>query len=427
MNISNKFNIEQKQKLNLTPYMRLSIEVLKLSEKELNDYISEEILLNPFLRKKKLKNKTIEKNYDVYEKVYENEKTLEEYLQSQIDFLKISKYEKKILEFLIGNINKNGYLDITLQVITDEFSIDNLAAKKMISLLQTLEPCGIGAFDLKECLLIQLEKKSMKKSLAYKIIKYSLEDLASNKVKEIAKKLRVSIEEIKDSKKEILELNPTPASDFNFISKGNYITPDIIIKKIDGENKAFLNTKFNNILEVNPYFLEIDKSVCSEEEIKFIEEKIENANNILKSIEKRNNTILCIADEILKIQADFFKFGKLQIKKMSQKIIADKLKINISTVSRAISGKFLECSFGIFEVKYFFQSGVVSSDNSSHSSEKIKMIIKDIIKNENKKKPLSDEKITNKLNLNGIEISRRCVAKYRLEMGIQPTARRKEY
>lgn len=427
MNIQNKFNIEQKQRLNLTPYIKQSIEILKFSEKDLEDFISKEILINPLLKRRKTKNRTSEKNYDVYEKVYEDENTLEEYLTSQISLLKINKYEKKILEFLIGNINKNGYLDITLEVIINQFSIDKVIAKKMISLLQSLEPYGIGAFNLQECLLIQLEKRNLSNSLAYKIIKDNLEDLANNKIMEIAKKFNASVEEIKNAKKEILQLNPTPASDFNLITKGNYVTPDIIIKKIDGENKVFLNTSFNNTLEINPYFLEIDKTTCSEEEIKFIEEKIESANNIIKSIEKRNNTILLISEEILKLQADFFKFGKLHIKKMSQKIIADHLKINISTVSRSISGKYLECSFGIFEMKYFFQNGIISNDNNSHSSEKIKIIIKDIIKKENKKNPLSDNKITDILNLKGIKISRRCVTKYRLELNIQPTAKRKEY
>lgn len=427
MNIQNKFNIEQKQRLNLTPYIKQSIEILKFSEKDLEDFISKEILINPLLRRRKTKNRTSEKNYDVYEKVYEDENTLEEYLTSQISLLKINKYEKKILEFLIGNINKNGYLDITLEVIINQFSIDKVIAKKMISLLQSLEPYGIGAFNLQECLLIQLEKRNLSNSLAYKIIKDNLEDLANNKIMEIAKKFNASVEEIKNAKKEILQLNPTPASDFNLITKGNYVTPDIIIKKIDGENKVFLNTSFNNTLEINPYFLEIDKTTCSEEEIKFIEEKIESANNIIKSIEKRNNTILLISEEILKLQADFFKFGKLHIKKMSQKIIADNLKINISTVSRSVSGKYLECSFGIFEMKYFFQNGIISNDNNSHSSEKIKIIIKDIIKKENKKNPLSDNKITDILNLKGIKISRRCVTKYRLELNIQPTAKRKEY
>lgn len=427
MNIQNKFNVEQKQRLNLTPYIKQAIEILKFSEKDLEDFISKEILINPLLKRKKPKNRISEKNYDVYEKVYENENTLEEHLTNQISLLKISNYEKKILEFLIGNINKNGYLDITLDVIKNQFSIDKLVAKKMISLLQSLEPSGIGAFNLQECLLIQLEKRSLSNSLAYKIIKYNLEGLASNKIIEIAKSFNVSIEEIKNAKKQILELNPTPASDFNFITKGNYITPDVIIKKINEENKVFLNTAFTNTLEINPYFLEIDKTTCSEEEINFIQEKLESANNIIKSIEKRNNTLLLISQEILKLQADFFKFGKLHIKKMSQKIIADNLKINISTVSRAISGKYLECSFGVFEIKYFFQNGITSKDNSSHSSEKIKIIIKDIIKKENKKKPLSDKKITDILNLKGIAISRRCVTKYRLELNIQPTAKRKEY
>ncbi|MBN1469230.1 MAG: RNA polymerase factor sigma-54 [Fusobacteriaceae bacterium] len=427
MNIQNKFNVEQKQRLNLTPYIKQSIEILKFSEKDLEDFISKEILSNPLLKRKKPKNRISEKNYDVYEKVYENENTLEEYLASQISLLKINKYEKKILEFLIGNINKNGYLDITLEVIIDQFSINKLIAKKMISLLQSLEPSGIGAFNLQECLLIQLEKKKSSNSLAYKIIKYNLEDLANNKIIEIAKSFNVSIEEIKNVKKQILKLNPTPASDFNFITKGNYITPDVIIKKINEENKVFLNTAFTNTLEINPYFLEIDKTTCSEEEINFIQEKLESANNIIKSIEKRNNTLLLISQEILKLQADFFKFGKLHIKKMSQKIIADNLKINISTVSRAISEKYLECPFGVFEMKYFFQNGITSKDNSSHSSEKIKIIIKDIIKKENKKKPLSDKKITDILNLKGIAISRRCVTKYRLELNIQPTAKRKEY
>lgn len=201
MNIQNKFNIEQKQRLNLTPYIKQSIEILKFSEKDLEDFISKEILINPLLRRRKTKNRTSEKNYDVYEKVYEDENTLEEYLTSQISLLKINKYEKKILEFLIGNINKNGYLDITLEVIINQFSIDKVIAKKMISLLQSLEPYGIGAFNLQECLLIQLEKRNLSNSLAYKIIKDNLEDLANNKIMEIAKKFNASVEEIKNAKR----------------------------------------------------------------------------------------------------------------------------------------------------------------------------------------------------------------------------------
>lgn len=427
MKISNDFNITQKQKLNLTSYVKQSIEILKLSDKDLNNFISEEMLVNPFLSKKKKKEQKFQKNDDIYQGILSNEISLEEYLQDQINLLKTDKKEKKILEFLTGNIDKNGYLDITMSELMERFHIDKKTSKKIISILQTLDPSGIGAFDLQECLLIQLTRKDLKESLAYKIIKNALEDLASNKLKEISKKFGVSLNEINNAKKIILELNPSPGSQFNVISKKNFITPDIIIKKIDGENKVILNSSFNNNLEINSYFLEMDKSNYTEDEIKFMGEKYERAINIIKSIEKRNKTISDISREILLYQSDFFSYGKFHIKKLTQKLIANNLKIHESTVSRAISGKFLECSFGIFELKYFFQSGITLNENQSHSSEKIKLIIKDIIKKENKQKPLSDSEITDILKTTGINISRRCVAKYRLSIDIPPSARRKIY
>lgn len=427
MNISNNFNITQKQKLNLTSYVKQSIEILKLSDKDLNNFISEEILINPFLRKKPKRGQNLQKKDDIYQDITANEKSLEEHLQNQIDLLKIDKEEKKILEFLIGNINKNGYLDITVLEIIKKFSVDKKTVKKMISILQTLEPSGVGALDLQECLLIQLTRRELQESLAYKIVKNALEDLASNKLKEISKKFGVSINEINNAKQIILELNPTPASQFNVISKGNFISPDIIIKKIDRETRVILNSSFNNNLEINSYFLEIDKSDFTEEEIKFMEVKYERAKNIINSIEKRNKTITDISKEILSYQADFFKYGKFHIKKLTQKLIANNLKIHESTVSRAISGKYLECSFGIFELKYFFQSGIIVNENQSNSSEKIKLMISDIVKKENKKTPLSDDEITNILITMGIKISRRCVAKYRLAINIPPSARRKIY
>lgn len=434
MNISNNMNINIKQTLNLTPYLKQSIEILKFSEQDLSNYVNEEILTNPALSlKKKSRFSSKRTNYldkfsDDYLNASSTEVHLIEHLQNQVNLLNINPSEKKIIEFIIGNINKNGYLDITYSEIASRFSVSKSVIKDSIKIVQSLDPSGIGAVDLQECLLIQLERKNLKNTLAYKIIKNALEDLAGNKISSISKKFSATIDEIQQAKEMILQLNPNPANEFNYISKASYIIPDIIIKNIHEKYEVLLNSQFfKNDLEIDSYFSNIDKSVCSIEEIAYINTKVQKANDIIRSIEQRNKTLFNISSEILKYQLDFFKYGKQHLKKLTRQNIAKNLGIHESTVSRAVSKKFLECSFGVFELKYFFQSGINSDCNESISSEKIKCKIKDIVKNEDKNNPFSDEQLTMILESQNIKISRRCVAKYRTDTNIPSSSKRKKY
>lgn len=435
MKINNKISISQKTKLNLTPCLKQSLDILKFSDEELFDYVNKELLENPILTFKSNYDKNYHKKnnfllagvYDIYENVSYSNDCLQDYLQEQLNYLNIDKFYKQIAEYIIGNINENGYLEITPRDLIKKFEVSEKTAKKLINLIQTFEPAGIGASNLRESLLIQLKIKNLDKSLAYKIIENHLEDLAQNKVLNISKNLNCLLSDIDRAKKIILSLNPNPASNFIENKKTRYITPDILLKKINNEYRIFLNSDwFYKSLDIDSYYLNIDKKNCTPQEIQYIDEKIQSAKNILNNIEKRNSTILKITSLVVDIQKNYFDKNS-PLKALTQKTIANKLGIHESTVSRAIAGKFLETPKGLIKLKHFFQTGLRTSQDEIISSDSLKLKISEIISLENKKRPLSDNLIMEKLNKNGAKISRRCVTKYRLLMNIPSSSERKIY
>lgn len=433
MKIFNDFTLSQKHKLNLTPFLKESIEILKFSENDLNEFINKELFSNPILKRKNIsssnnKSSSAENFQSEYENYSKEGTSLLEHLENQVNLLKLDKITKKIIEFLIGNIDKNGYLDITMSEISSKFSNNKTEIQNSLKIIKNLEPTGVGAKDLQECLLIQLKAKNLENSLAYKIINLAIEDLAANRFQIISKKFNVDIVEIKKAKEIILTLNPTPGRTFSYITKLNLITPDVIVKFENNQYNISLNSKFlRNDLEIDTAYLNLDRALYSEEELEFIKSKIKRAENLIKSIEQRNKTLLDISSKILEYQLDFFKGGIYKLKKLTRKTIAEDLNIHPSTVSRAVSDKFLECPHGIFELKYFFPSGIKQSSEEISSSENLKFHIKKLIENENKKKPLSDEEIARELNKSQIKISRRCIAKYRNLLNIPSSSKRKEF
>lgn len=436
MKVKNDLLVEQCQKLNLNHSIKQSLEILRLSQQELREFLEEELLNNQVL---KIENSNLgkpvfnkskpEKRNDIYQSISSlTNISLFEYLNEQIIDLKLNHLEKKLTEFIIGNIDQNGYLQLDTVDIVNKFKVNEEISEKMITCIQKLDPSGICARNLRESLLIQLKRKKLEETLAYKIVKSSLEDLAENKLKKISLKFKISIEEILDAKKIITSLNPRPGAQFNNDIQMKYVEPDVIVHKINGEYKVNLN-KYGeyNEFKIDTCYVNINKKNYTKEEFEYLSEKINTAKNILNSIKQRNATILNVTIEIVKHQIEFFDNGKFYLKPYTRKTIAKNLKIHESTVSRAVRGKFLKCDRGIFELSYFFQNGIEMSSGKTISAEKIKIKIDDIIKRENPKKPFSDKEIADTLNYKGIKISRRCVAKYRNEINILSSTKRKIY
>ena len=293
--------------------------------------------------------------------------------------------------------------------------------------VQQLEPSGVGARNLSECLIIQIRNKKIKDLKLEEILRNDLDKIGNNKYKDISKKYSISIKKCLEYIQIIKTLNPKPGKNYN-IGKSTYIQPDVIVEKLQGEFVLSLNDRDIPKIKINKFYKEIlFKSQSDEYAKKFIKENLNSALELIKSIENRKSTILKISKEIVKSQEDFFEKGPKYIKAMKMKDIAVKLNCHESTISRGVNGKYILTPFGIFELKYFFSTSINTNDNKIISNRSIKNTIEKMIKKENKSNPLSDEKIVEKLKENGVSIARRTVAKYRSELNIPSSSKRKQH
>ena len=295
----------------------------------------------------------------------------------------------------------------------------------MQKLCSILEPNGVGGTTLEECLSIQLKNLNIKDDLLDQIIKEDLNNIANKKIKSICKKYNISQEQCINYIKIIKHLEPKPGKIYN-TNEVQYIKPDVIIKKVDGNFIVVSNDKNDISININSFYQSmLNKQDSDEDTKKFIKERLDSALNLIKNIENRKSTTIKIAKSILKRQEEFFEKGTNYIKPMKMQELADELNLHQSTISRGVNGKYMMTPFGMFEFKYFFSKGLETQGTEDTSAISIKKFIEDIIKKEDKAKPLSDEKIKQLLNKNGVNISRRTVAKYREELEILPSNKRK--
>ncbi|MGL5329695.1 MAG: RNA polymerase factor sigma-54, partial [Peptostreptococcaceae bacterium] len=324
--------------------------------------------------------------------------------------------------------DEDGYLKISDEEIINTLKIDNTMYEDCLYSIQNLEPSGVGARSLEECLIIQLHNNGVYNEVLEEIVKNDLVLVASNKHKDICKKYKLSMQVCINLTNLIKQLNPKPCD--NYISSTGdtiYVQPDVIIDKIDGEFIVYLNEKDSYQLKINKFYRDILKNSQSDKDAKdFIKEKLDSALGLMKNIDSRKSTILKIAECILKRQEAFFNYGVKHIKPMIMKEVADELEFHESTISRGVNGKYMLTPFGTFEFKYFFNSAIETNNEESMASISIKNIIKEKIKSENKAKPLSDEQLSKILKEEGINIARRTVAKYREELGILSSSKRKK-
>lgn len=444
MNLNFSLDLKLEQKLVMTQEMQLAVKVLQLPNNELKEYIEDELLENPVLEldinfENKF-DKVIEIYSDYDEEYYtdyseDNEeekispfyfisktKSLYDYLKEQLGYIPLTKRDRKIAEYIIDNLDENGYLHLHDLSIANKFGVSLEVVKNLISIIQDFEPSGICARSLQECLKIQLKAKGIYDSIYEKLIDNELENIANKSYDYISNKYNIPLEKLLRYIEVIKSLDPKPGCRL-----GNedirYIIPDVYVEKVNGEYIVRVNDDNLPMLKINKHYKSLLRNKNSEE-YKYIKSKIEAAYWLIKSIEQRRETIKKVAEVIVKHQIGFFENDEY-LKPLNLKTISEETGLHESTVSRAINGKYAQTPKGVFELKYFLVRGLNTSFGENVSVDILKDKIFEIINSENKRKPYSDQQIADILNASGVKISRRTVTKYREEMGIESSSKRK--
>jgi len=478
LEIKPEIHLRQTQKLVMTPQLQQAIKLLQLSNIELTERIEQELEENPALEiddsdlergpevqesgsdTENERSDTVEEElYDksevseAYEGEYQydskdyshievpsgedkkrefiegtvsREGTLREYLLWQIRLLSISEEEMRACEILVGYIDVMGYLSVPLEDITRDNPMSmegGLSApefERALRVLQGLDPPGVGARDISECLVLQLRSKGSY-PLAERIVTDFLNEIKLRKLEEVSKKLKVPVLKVKEAFSVISSLEPYPGRQF-YSGEIKYIIPDVIIEEKEEGFEVESNNAYIPKLRVNGYFENLRRRRSSDKRVKgFVAEKVQRAKNFIYWVEQRESTLVRVTKAILEEQMDFFRNGPKYLKPLVLKDIAGKLDLHESTISRITSSKYVQTPFGVFQLKYFFSNTIPAYGSREYSSTSIKEMIKDIVLDEKSKRQLSDQKIAELLSQRGIKIARRTIAKYRKELNILPS------
>ena len=388
-----------------------NVDAESVEDNEENDFDWEELISNPEEYGIKSKSNIADYDYSVSESLYEN-------FLSQLHDVNIKEDEIKIAEYILGNIDDAGYLSIESILITDKFNISEEKVNKLIKIIQRLDPPGIATENIQQCLSVQLEKLYPKEITANSIINDYFEDFANHNYLKVIDKINCSNEEFNNAINLIAILNPKPASNYSTNINENII-PDVVIEKQKDRWIVTTNEFFLPKLRIsNSYKSILGQKETEKDAKKFIKQKIESANWFINAISNRYTTIKKVTKSIIKHQSSYFNFDKRELNPLTLKKIAEDIKMDISTISRSTNGKYAQLPWGCIELKTFFNEGIERIDGLEVSNTIIKDMIKDIIYNENKSAPLSDNDIKNILVKNGYKIARRTVAKYRESQNI---------
>ena len=454
-----------KQELLNNPFLDLvegdveeMVEKEKEEEKDEDEIDWEEILLNGFETGGR-REEYEEREY--YEPVSVDTRELGDHLHDQLTLLRLSERELLLGEEIIGNVNDEGYLECGLEEIvvslndfcreTDAwdgvrpYSVDE--AERMLKVIQNFDPPGIGARDLRECILLQLRdsvvqdlvketgegeppvaevEERLQQSLAYRIVDQYFDQLINHRWSEISKELSITPRDVQDAADEVAKLDPKPG--LKYASHGdNYIIPDLIVEKIDGEYLVFLNDTSLPRLKLSRTYRDIakDKKKFVGENKEFISNKLNSANWMIQAIEQRRQTMLKVMNFIVDRQREFFEKGVQYLKPLTLREVAEVIDMHESTVSRVTNEKFVQTPRGVLPLKFFFSSGLSTTDGEDVSARGIKAQIQKLVTSEDPKHPLTDQAIVNILKQGGVQIARRTVAKYRDQLGVLSARMRK--
>ena len=349
--------------------------------------------------------------------------TLMDHLMEQLHLAPLTPIEMQIGEYLLWCIDDVGYLTCEMESVAENYNTTAEAVEAVLKVIQRFDPVGIGARNLRECLLIQLEEKAPRDALAIRMLEECYEDFSNKRYEKIAKKLEITLEQVKQIMESVSRLNPKPGE--RYVSEAeNIIVPDVIVENAEGKLHVALNDWNMPRLKINESYKQLlkEKGKVNKETRDYIRQRLESARWLINSIYQRRSTILRVMESIVKRQREFFEKGKEFLKPMILKDIADDVSLDISTVSRVTSGKYVQTDYGIFELKYFFSERMETADGDDVSNKIIKEKIKSIIEKENPRKPFNDEEISDMLRKEGFIVARRTVAKYR-EQSMIPVAR----
>ena len=355
------------------------------------------------------------------------ETSLAQYLVEQVRDTDLNEEEQGIAELLIGNIDDYGYLSATIEELASSTSVPPDKIAKVLTVIQTFEPVGVGARDLRECLMIQLERTNQQSSLEYRIVRDHMEALGKRRIPEIARGTSQSIEEVQECLARIGRLEPRPGRAFLPVVE-QYVAPEVFVHKNGADFTVSTNDEQIPHLRISNVYKDLMSSGGDNAEVKnYIREKIRAGKFLIKSLHQRQTTIANIGREIVQRQREFMEKGVVHLKPMTMAQVAEVVGVHETTVSRAVSGKYIDTPQGVFEMKYFFTAGLQNAHGDDVSNTSVKDMIADIFRGENPSNPLSDQEVVKMLTAKGITIARRTVAKYRDELGILPSNLRKVY
>ena len=474
MEMRMNLNLKMSQKLVMTPMLQQAIKLLPLARMELAQLIRQEIIENPVLeelleeenendqensQEEKEPNEDLtsdneqssdsqdqEIDWDSYfqgnidqgmsvesyterpsiESTYKKEATLADHLMWQLDLSVDSDSDKFIGSCIIGNIQNDGYLCADLQEIAEICNTEEKNVLRVLKIVQSFEPAGVAARTLKECLMIQARTLSEKKPYVEVLIENYLERLEDRFLPKVASELKVDVEEVLDALKIIRDLCPKPGLLFSS-ERVDYVVPDLVVVKTEKGYDVVLNDDGVPNLRISPYYHNLLKTTKEGQTKEYLEDKYRSALWLIKSIDQRRQTIYKVGKSIVKLQKSFLDDGLSYLEPMVLKDVAKDIEMHESTVSRITTNKYIDTPQGVFELKFFFHSGIKSYMGNTMSSIRVKNMIKEIINEENQSSPLTDDQMVEALMRKNAKIARRTITKYRKELNIPPASKRKKW
>jgi RNA polymerase sigma-54 factor len=423
--------------------MHQSIAILQMSSVELIEFAAHELDKNPFIEDNDISIGNLDKKSEIRERFSDtrgggsvnqdwmaniaNEKTIKEHITEQINISITNQRDRLIASYLLDSLQSSGYLNLDLNEISTKLQCNYKVVEGVLKILQSFDPPGIFARSLRECLEIQIREKNLTEPSLVALIN-NLDLLANGDFKKLSKLCNVNIMNLSSLIRQLKSLNPKPGNGF-LVEQTRYKIPDVTLTFVDnGTAKLEINSSSMPNLRVNlEYYLKIKDGAFSKEDKEFARIEVESATTVVKSIEQRANTIIKVARHIVEEQMEFFTRGVMYLKPMTLNKIASALGLNESTISRSTANKYIDTPSGIYELKYFFSSGLSNSRDHENdvSSTKVKEIIKQLVMSEDPQNILSDDDLSAQLNKFNVRIARRTVAKYREALGIPTSAVRK--
>jgi len=456
---------EMRQKVTLSPQVYQGLNILAMPVAELQALVDMEILENPTLEVEEYEEEppeseeerleadaTEDRAWDEWLDQYEDMdyaepmvprdpnveersaedyvgsvQSFDEYLLSQINMLDLAEDVGLAARAIVGSLDDDGFFVGGLDEVAAITGTSVQAAEQGLHVVQQLDPPGVGARDLTEALLLELGYLGIEDEVLERIIREHLDDVASNHFRKIARSLRVDENEVRSSVETLKLLNPRPAGAFSPGPSPGYIVPDVTLRRFGDEWLVISNNEAVPVLRVSPRYRAMLRSgsTVDDDTKRYLKDKIRSAEMFIRNVDRRKDTVSRIAQIILEVQHDFFEDGKGDLRPLRLEDVAVEIGVHLSTVSRGVTGKYMATPYGLFELKHFFSGGYRTTGGMDVAATTIKSRLRDLLKNEDQARPLSDQKLAELLREEGVSVARRTVAKYREELGIEPSWARK--